>query len=53
MYVNIDLLMVRNQHSKGDADQSPELDYFYITSTSSLYTMLEIPDFLDHILRQL
>ena len=49
MYVNIDLLVVRNQTSKGDADQSPELDYFYITSTSSLYTMLEIPDFLDHI----
>ena len=49
MYVSIDLLMVRNQPSKGDTDQSPELDYFYITSTSSLYTMLEIPDFLDHI----
>ena len=24
MYVNIELLMVRNQPSKGDADQSPE-----------------------------
>ena len=49
MYVSIDLLMVRNHPSKGDVDQSPETDHFYITSTSSLYTMLEIPDFLDDI----
>ena len=49
MYVTVDILMVRNQPSKGDADQSPEVDHFYITSTSSLYTMLEIPDFLEHI----
>ena len=40
---------VRNQPSNGDADQSPELDHFYIISTSSLCTMLEIPDFLDDI----
>ena len=49
MYVSIDLLMVWNHPSKGDADQSPEIDHFYITSTSSLYTMVEIPDFLDDI----
>ena len=49
MYVSIDVLMVRNQPSKGDADESPETSYFYILSTSALNTRLEIPDFLEHI----
>ena len=49
MYVSIDVLMVRNQPSKGDADECPETSYFYILSTSALYTRLEIPDCLEHI----
>ena len=45
MYVSIDVQMVRNQPSKGDADESPEISYLYILSTSALYTISEIPDF--------
>ena len=49
MYVSIDVLLVRSQPSKGNADECPETSYFYILSTSALYNRLEIPDFLEHI----
>ena len=49
MYVTINIQMVRNLPSKGEADETPETSQFYILSTSALYTSLEIPNFLEHI----
>ena len=49
MYVSITLLMVRNILSKGENDENPETSEFYILSTSGLYTVNEIPIFLDYV----
>ena len=49
MYVSITVLMVRNLPSKGENDENPETSEFYIHSTSDLYTVDEIPDFLEHV----
>ena len=49
MYVSITVLMVRNLPSKGENDENPETSEFYILSTSGLYTVDEIPKFLEHV----
>ena len=41
--------MVRNLPSKGENDENLETSEFYILSTSGLYTIDEIPDFLEHV----
>ena len=45
MYVTINVQMVRDLPSKGEADQTPETSQFFILSTSALFTRLEIPNF--------
>ena len=47
MHVSIRVLMVRNLPSKGENDENPETSEIHILSTSGLYTVNEIPDFLD------
>ena len=49
MYVSITFLMVRHLPSKGENHENHETSEFYILSTSGLYTVNEMPDFLDHI----
>ena len=49
MYVSITVLMVRNLPSKGENYENPETSEFYMLSTSGLYTVDEIPNFLDHV----
>ena len=41
--------MARNLPSKGENDENPETSEFYILSASGLYTVNEIPDFLEHV----